>query len=451
MSGNKFLLDCGLRAVSHEGLSNLVRISGVIEPRKTAFSAFRWIAFLCALAGLLLGSLSHARAATSVTLAWDPSSSQLVVGYRVHYGTSSTSLVQLLDVRNSLSATIPNLVDGQIYFFVVTDYTSTGIESAPSNMVVLNNAVGKPPGSGTPTLTNTSADGTPATAGMLWQNTSTGSIGLWLMQGANITATAFLGQFDPNWKIAGIGDFTGNGNNDILWYNAQLGLVGIWTMNGTTPTGSHVLSGGSPDWNVVAVANFDRTGFSDILWRQKSSGGVYLWKCVAPVSFSTIFIAPVDPTWQISGVADVEGSASPDLIWRNTNTGGLGIWQLVNDQPGRQVFLGNFSLDFVIAGFGDFNGDGKADILWRNQNTGDVYVWLMNGFSIAGEWYAGQPSLNWQIVATPALVPGGPSDILWINTADGTVGAWFGSASGFTNQTSLASVGSGWLPMPALK
>ena len=105
----------------------------------------------------------------------------------------------------------------------------------------------------------------------------------------------------------------------------------------------------------------------------------------------------------------------------------------------------------MIAGFGDFNGDGKADILWRNQNTGDVYVWLMNGFSIAGEWYAGQPSLNWQIVATPALVPGGPSDILWINTADGTVGAWFGSASGFTNQTSFTSVGSGWLPMPALK
>jgi hypothetical protein len=308
-----------------------------------------------------------------------------------------------------------------------------------------------PAGYGTPTLTIPSANGAPASAGILWQNTSTGSTGLWLMQGTNVTATQFLGQFDPRWKIAGIGDFSGNGYNDILWYNAQLGLVGIWTMSGTTRTASHVLSGGSSDWDLAAVADFDHTGLSDILWRQKSSGDVYLWKCIAPVSFFPIFIASVDPSWQLSGVADVEGSGSPDLIWRNTNTGGLGIWQLVNDQPGRQVFLGNFSLDFVIAGFGDFNGDGKADILWRNQNTGDVYVWLMNGFSIAGEWYAGQASLNWQVVATPALVPSGPSDILWINTADGTVGAWLGSASGFTDKTSFASVGPGWLPMPALR
>jgi hypothetical protein len=225
-----------------------VKIPVVIEPPKTAFSTFRWTASLCAFAGLLLGSLSDAQAATSVTLAWDPSSNPEVVGYRVHYGTSSTSLDQSIDVGNSLTATIQNLVDGQTYFFVATDYTSAGIESAPSNMVVLNNATGNPPGNGTPTVTNPSANGAPASVGILWRNTSTGNIGLWLMQGTNITATQFMGQFDPSWTIAGIGDFSGEGNNDILWYNAQLGLVGIWTMNGTTPAGSYVLSGGSPDW-----------------------------------------------------------------------------------------------------------------------------------------------------------------------------------------------------------
>jgi hypothetical protein len=437
--------------------SRIVKMTTVIEPIKMALSVFRWTVFLCAVAGLLLGSLSGARAATSVTLAWDPSSSSEVVGYRVHYGTSSTSLDQSLEVGNNLGATIQNLVDGQIYFFVVTDYTAAGIESAPSNMVVFNNATGTPPGNstppgnGTPTVTNPSPNGAPASVGILWQNTSTGSIGLWLMQGTNITATQFLGQFDPSWRIVGIGDFSGNGNNDILWYNAQLSLIGIWTMNGSTRTASYILSGGSPDWDVVAVADFDHTGLSDILWRQKSSGDVYLWKCVAPVSFSPIFIASVDPSWQISGVADVEGSGSPDLIWRNTSTGGLAIWQLVNDQPGRQVFLGDFSLDFVIAGFGDFNGDGKADVLWRNQNTGDVYVWLMNGFSAAGEWYAGPTDPVWRIVGTPALVAGGTNDILWINTSDGSVAAWLGSPSGFTKSAPFSSVSAGWLPMPALK
>lgn len=336
--------------------------------------------------GLMVGSLSVAEASRSVTLAWDPSPSSFVVGYQVYYGTSSATLSQSLDVGNSLTATISNLADGQTYFFVVTDYTSNGLQSFPSNMVVLNSTASS---GGTPTL-----PGPTAAAGLLWQNRSTGAVGLWLMQGMNVLWTHLLGQFDPSWKIVGIGSFGGSRNNDILWYNAQLGLVGIWAMSGTTPAGSHILSGGSPDWDVIAVADFDHTGFSDILWRQKSSGHVYLWKCVAPVSFSSIFIASVDPTWKLCGVADVEGSGSPDLIWRNTNTGGFGIWQLLNDRPGQQVFLGNFSLDFVIAGFGDFNGDGKADILWRNRNTGGVYVWLMNRFSIAREWYEIVTSTN---------------------------------------------------------
>jgi hypothetical protein len=354
--------------------------------RRSLIGLIQLTVVLSGLGPLLVGSLSDAQGTASVSLAWNPpSNSSGIAGYRVYYGTSSGVYPNIIDVGNSTTATIPDLASGQTYFVVVTDYNTVGLQSAPSNQVVVTPGTRSSSGNGTPTLTNTVTN----SVSILWQNTATGALGLWMMQGTSILATPWLGQFTTDWKIRGLGNFDGNGNNEILWYNAQVGLVAIWTMNGATKTGSYVLPGGSPDWDIVGVADFDHTGFSDILWRQKSTGDVYIWKCVAPVNFTPMFVASVDPAWQFSGVADVEGSGSPDLIWRNSNTGGLAIWQLVNDQPGQQVLMGNYSLDWAIAGFGDFNGAGKTDILWRNLPTGDIYVWLMNGFSVAGKWYAG--------------------------------------------------------------
>ena len=36
-----------------------------------------------------------------------------------------------------------------------------------------------------------------------------------------------------DWTIAGVGDFDGNGKADILWRNTTSGAVAIWLMNGT--------------------------------------------------------------------------------------------------------------------------------------------------------------------------------------------------------------------------
>jgi hypothetical protein len=154
------------------------------------------------------------------------------VGYKVYYGTSSANLSQSVDVGNSLSATIQNLADGETYYFVATDYTSTGIESAASNMVLFNNAAGNSAGSATPTAqsaTPTAGNGTPtitsaAATGstLLWRNTSSGFVGLWQMHGTGIAANPLLGQTDPSWNIVGVGDFSGNGESDILWSNSEL-------------------------------------------------------------------------------------------------------------------------------------------------------------------------------------------------------------------------------------
>lgn len=73
--------------------------------------------------------------AADVTLAWDPSSSPNVAGYRLHSGTTSGVYSQTSELGNATSTLVSNLVTGKTYFFVVTAYNTMGVESARSNEV----------------------------------------------------------------------------------------------------------------------------------------------------------------------------------------------------------------------------------------------------------------------------------------------------------------------------
>ena len=69
----------------------------------------------------------------SVVLAWDPSYN--AAGYRVSSGTTSGVFTQALDVGNTTSTLVSNLILGQTYFFAVTAYNTTGQPSAVSNEI----------------------------------------------------------------------------------------------------------------------------------------------------------------------------------------------------------------------------------------------------------------------------------------------------------------------------
>ncbi len=78
-------------------------------------------------------SLGQALGSQSVSLAWDPSPDTNVVGYFLHYGTSSGSYPSRIDVGNTTNATVPGLKEGAVYYFVATAYNAAGLESDPSN------------------------------------------------------------------------------------------------------------------------------------------------------------------------------------------------------------------------------------------------------------------------------------------------------------------------------
>src|SRR5258708_28422886 len=79
------------------------------------------------------------------------------------------------------------------------------------------------------------------------------------MNGTTISggATNLATVTDLNWRIAGSGDFDGDGKSDILWRHGATGEISIWFMNGAT-----ILS--APVFGAVTDLNWSITGGGEL-------------------------------------------------------------------------------------------------------------------------------------------------------------------------------------------
>ena len=123
--------------------------------RKRLVGSFRVLAkhsIAAAMAiGILLWGALPLHASQPVSLEWDVNSEPDIVGYRLHYGTSSGQYTTSVDVGNLTRATIQNLADENAYFFTVTAYNMAGLESQTSNEAV-RPAIPPDPTIGAPTF-----------------------------------------------------------------------------------------------------------------------------------------------------------------------------------------------------------------------------------------------------------------------------------------------------------
>lgn len=107
-----------------------------------------WKKRLCVLigVGLLVGLYPQAATAGSVSLMWDPNTEGDLGGYKVHVGTASRTYPQSIDVGHVTSFIVPNLAEGQTYFFAVTAYDVMANESGFSSEVsTMISTVNTPP------------------------------------------------------------------------------------------------------------------------------------------------------------------------------------------------------------------------------------------------------------------------------------------------------------------
>jgi len=226
-------------------------------------------------------------------------------------------------------------------------------------------------------------------ADVLWRNTSTGQNYIYFMDGRTIKPTeGFIRTVPLAWTVAGIGDFDGDGKDDILWRNTATGDNYLYPMDGLSIKAAegYLRTVADTTWQVVGVADFDGDGKSDVLWRNSASGQNYLYPMDGrAIKASEGFLRTVaDTTWQVKGVGDFDGDGKADIVWRNSASGENYLYlmdgRVIKPTEGSLRTIAD--LNWQIVAVGDYDGDGKSDLLWRNSSTGENYIYPMDGTTI---------------------------------------------------------------------
>jgi hypothetical protein len=270
---------------------------------------------------------------------------------------------------------------------------------------------------------------------VVWQNTGTTQLDIWLMNGTAISSAGSPATPGAGWSVVGVGDFDGDGKADLLWQNSATSELVIWFMNGTAITSAGTPGSPGPDWSVQGVGDFDGDGKADILWQSYSTGNVVIWFMNGAAITTSLNLGAV-PGWTVVGVGDFNGDKKADILWQNQASGTNDIW-LMNGTSGilSSGSPGSPGVPWSVAGIGDFNGDGDADILWQNTATGQLAVWLMHGTGIFQTGAPGNPgdaSTPWSVQQVGDFNGDGSSDILFYNNATSQVVIWLMNANGLS-------------------
>ncbi len=285
----------------------------------------------------------------------------------------------------------------------------------------------------------------------LWRNTSTGQVGIWLMNGSAVKAIGTLGAQPSSWVIINTGDFTGGGKSAILWQLANTSQYGVWFMNGTQIAGIRNFSLPSFAGRVCCVADFDGDGLADLVTFNRPTGNIYFWRNTGSLQFAlrTAYATGAGSGWLPVGTVRLNGpSAPPTLIWRNANTGVIAAWFMTGFTWTSVASYGNPGNDVVLSGFGDFSGDGKADLLLFNTLNNVAGYWRSNGARQPTSVTLAQVSGSWTPVGAENLSGAGNADIIWRQSSTGALGAWAVSGSTYSILIGSLPVGSAWQLQP---
>jgi Metallo-peptidase family M12B Reprolysin-like/FG-GAP-like repeat len=262
---------------------------------------------------------------------------------------------------------------------------------------------------------------------ILWQR-SDGLVHYWSIQngkrvgGFDIGDAPLVGR---DWKLVGVGDLNGDGTDDILWQRYD-GLVHYWSIKngkrvdgidiGDTPSRPFGSLGllGRRDWKLVGVGDFNGDGTDDVLWQRKD-GSVHYWpiqngKRVGGFDIGDAsgrkFGLPGRQDWRLVGVGDLNGDGTDDILWRHKN-GLLHYWSIQNGKRIGGVDVGDaprVGREWEVVGVGDLNGDKTDDLLWR-RDDGLLHYWsIKDGKRLDGvDIEAGRPGPEWRLVGVGNL------------------------------------------------
>ena len=220
-----------------------------------------------------------------------------------------------------------------------------------------------------------------------------GSIDVWEMNGSTITQGGFatIGGAAVNpgsaWQIKGTGDFYGDNHSDILFQN-QDGSVEIWDMNGTVVTQGGEVSDAQgnvinpgPTWRIAGTGDFYGDGKTDILF-QNQDGSAVIWEMngteITKGGAVGVNGAAVDPgsNWHIVGTGDFNNDGKTDIVFRD-QTGAVVTWEMNGTEIVSAAQLANPGVSWNSVGNGAMQfvySAGAGETLTASAQVPDEFV-----------------------------------------------------------------------------
>ena len=145
-----------------------------------------------------------------------------------------------------------------------------------------------------------------ARADLIWQHTK-GALQVWYMNGTtrigsqSLNPAAVAGN---DWKIVGAADINGDLKPDLIWQQSSTGLIGAWLMNGATATSFVLMTPSQVDraWHIRGVVDLDSDGKTDLIWQHDNGAlGVWLMAGTTATSMRSITPGSVGAGWRLVG------------------------------------------------------------------------------------------------------------------------------------------------------
>nr|MCU0549035.1 pre-peptidase C-terminal domain-containing protein [Leptolyngbya sp. Prado105] len=188
------------------------------------------------------------------------------------------------------------------------------------------------------------------TTDMIMRNSATGSLVFWLMNGSSMATNGGItwGNLGLEWQLRQVGDLgvpsTGSNHtlrsSDLVWQNTNTGEVAFWLMNGTASSTTIAQSGiinPGLSWQVHGLADLNGDSRQDVVLRS-SLGEVAFW-LMNGVSQIGGRVQAVGTTWQIEGMRDLNWDGRADIVWRETQSGQTASWLMNGTVMSGSAFL----------------------------------------------------------------------------------------------------------------
>ena len=160
-----------------------------------------------------------------------------------------------------------------------------------------------------------------------------GTLAAWYMDGVKLQSGTYLDPKHPaekDWRVVGTGDFNSDGKTDLL-YQHEDGTLSVWHMDGVKLASSALLTPDHPgdeDWRVAGTGDFNGDGKTDLIF-QHEDGTLAYWCLDGGKLIRSGLLKPHHPRdkhWRVGSVVDLNHDGKLDLVFQHKEEGDLAVW-----------------------------------------------------------------------------------------------------------------------------